>query len=229
MPNGHVVGIQNLAAASNQALSARFDQDQQSLGGDLFLGRSYNETPRVFLGYNPGGQGKYVFKTSLCERNFWDHSDPPCDNWANCKFFVNAAPGLHDWLDRATVGFCSPWRTKGEKEFKRLNTSLDGELYRRSGEIVNMLIKDHREKFSKMPITVIVVGKCSLDLIARKEFLDFDARKVMDECGTSGMFRCRKVQPFPWISVYQVPHFSRASEDRLTQGAQWVAAHLQLK
>jgi hypothetical protein len=116
-------------------------------------------------------------------------------------------------MDRATVGFCLPWRTKGEKEFKKLNTSLDGELYRRSGEIVRKLIEHHKTTFGEMPITVIVAGKGSLDLIARGEFLDFDAREIVDNFGASGTFRCRKVQPFSWMSAYQVPHFALASGD----------------
>lgn len=229
MPNGHLPEIQNVAAASNETLRARFTQDQRLLGGNLFLGRWYEETGRIFLGYNPGGQGTFEFNMSLEEKNFWDRRDSGERYWEHCNFFINAVPGLHEWLDRATVGFCSPWRTWGNGEFKRLNTSLEGELYRQSGKILKLLIKHHREKFAETPITVIVAGKCSLDLIAREEFLYFDARKVTAECGARGMFRCRKVQSSPWMSVYQVPHFSRAGGNRLTQCAQWLASHLQFK
>jgi hypothetical protein len=218
--------IQNLAIACNEALSPRFSQEQRSLGGDLFLGRYYGESPRIFLGYNPGGQGEYEFKTSLCKINFWDDPAPAYHYWCSCKFFVNAAPGLHDWLDRATVGFCSPWRTRGEKEFRQLNRSLGGELYWRSAELVRMLIKHHEDKFQKAPISLIVAGKGSLDLLAREEFLGFDARRVMDECGAPDKFRCRMVQDGSKRAVYQVPHFSRVQGPSLAQCARWLAGHL---
>ena len=220
--------IQNLARASNEALAPRFSQEQRSLGGDLFLGKYYEKSPRIFLGYNPGGQGDYEFKTALCEINFWDEPAPPYHYWCMCKFFVNAAPGLHDWLDHATVASCSPWRTRGQKEFEQLNTSLGGELYRRSGEIVRMLVDHHEEKFPDEVVNLIVVGRGSLHLIARHEFLGFDARErnVMDECGADGKFRCLKVQDRPKRIVYQVPHFSRVEGLPLERCARWLAGHL---
>lgn len=221
--------IQNLAIASNEALAARFSREQRSLGGDLFLGKSYEQSPRIFLGYNPGGQGEYEFKTGLREINFWDDPAPPYRYWRNCKFFVNTPPGLHQWLDRATVGFCSPWRTRGEKEFRQLDRSLCGELYRRSGELVLMLVKHHEEKFPEALVNLIVVGKGSLDLVARREFLDFDARDGMDECDARDRFRCRMVRAGPRRLVYQVPHFSRVGGPRLEQCARWLARRLQLQ
>ena len=131
--------LRSLAIALNTALSPRFDQEQQLLGGDLFLGRSYKQTSRIFLSYNPGGRGTFKFKTGLCDINFWDHPDSGYRFWSNCRSYINAVPELHGWMDLTAVGFCSPWRTVGEVEFKRLNNTVDGELYKSSGKIVRML------------------------------------------------------------------------------------------
>lgn len=103
MGNGDLTELQKLAIASDVALARRFSPEQRALGGDLFLGNSYNVTPRVFLSFNPGGGGEYKFKTGLRNINFWDQPNPQDPFWLNCSFFVNAVPGLHEWLGQATV------------------------------------------------------------------------------------------------------------------------------
>jgi hypothetical protein len=173
-PGFTVQELQRLARDYHAKLIADFPNVNLALGGNLFLGKHCCQSNRIFLGLNPGGEEANDFKTELLEWNFWDYPNPGCPYWENCKFFVNAAKGLHDWLTPATVAFCSPWRTPYVKKLYALNTETDGKLFQYSGELAKRLVESHKDLAPGSQSTLVVAGRASLHLISSPPFLDFN-------------------------------------------------------
>lgn len=216
-------------------LATRFDSElgltdaQKKLGGDLFLGKFYAKSPRIFLGLNPGGSELNDFCTKLWDDNFWNTPELCKPYWPNCRKFLDAAPGLRDWMDEATVSFCVPWRTKGDVELRKLNKMTGEKVASFSGQLIRAMIDDHRAIWPNNNIVAIAVGKASLEWLAREDFLNFDWKaKTVHGNGGTGIYQWRKVTHGD-LAIYQVPHFSWAHSLTLRkQCAEWLAADLGL-
>jgi hypothetical protein len=230
-PHRDVEELQRLAQECNRKLIDEFPAlNFASRGGDLFLGKHYCESGRIFLGLNPGGGEPNLFKTDLRKKgNFWDDPNREYPYWKNCRLFVNSASGLHEWITTATVAHCCPWRTRDGRELRKVNAQTDGRLYEYCGELLGRLIKDHRETFPDSKVVLVAAGRATLHLLSSQPFLDIRWREHLRfDNGTRGTYQWAKVE-WDEIVLYQVPHFSRAnSPQRLTECAEWLARDLGL-
>lgn len=230
-PNAKVGELQRLAREYNRKLIKEFPAlNFASRGGDLFLGKYYCQSSRIFLGVNPGGGEPNPFKTDLRKKgNFWDDSNPQYPYWRNCKLFVNAASGLHEWMTTATVAYCCPWRTRNTPELHKLNSQTGGRLLGYCGELLRRMVKGHKETSPESKVVLVAAGRASLRLLSRQPFLDINWREYLKfENGAKGTYQWRKVQ---WddMVLYQVPHFAYANNaQRLTECAEWLARDLGL-
>jgi len=229
-PNQKLLDLQQLAQRYNQKLIAEFPTANFARGGDLFLGKHYCQSNRIFLGLNPGGDEPHAFKTDLREGgNFWDDPDSGYRYWENCKLFVNGAKGLHDWITSATVAYCCPWRTRNQTELYKLNDQTGGRLFQYCGELLRRLVKDQKERSPDSRVLLVVAGRASLHLLSSEPLLHINWRDHLKfDNGARGTYRWAKVE---WenIVLYQVPHFSRANcHHQLKQCAGWVAQDLGL-
>jgi hypothetical protein len=227
-PDFKVKRLQRLAQDYNTKLITEFPDVNFASGGNLFLGKHYCKSNRIFLSLNPGGKPD-DFKTNLEQWNFWDCPNSGYAFWANCRFFVKAAEGLHDWIGLVTAAFCSPWRTLDGKKLQRLNTETNGELFRHSGELVRRLIEDHKEVTTEFRPTLIVAGRESLYRLSSPAFLHFNWNNHQKfHNGATGTYQWAKIE-WDRLVIYQVPHFSRAnSHGRLKECAEWLARDLEL-
>jgi hypothetical protein len=231
-PHPKLEELQRLAQEYNRKLIDEFPRLKfLSKGGDLFLGKHYCESSRIFLGLNPGGREAKPFKTDLREEgNFWDDPNREYPYWKNCRSFVKPGSRLHEWITTATVAYCCPWRTRDGRELYKLDAQTGGRLFQYCGELLRRLVKDHKETFPDTEVVLVVPGRATLHLLSSQPFLDIKWRDHLRfDNGTRGTYQWAKVE---WddIVLYQVPHFSRAnSAQRLTECAEWLVGDLELR
>ncbi len=217
--------IQELARQLDKKLREEFKDEWFAKGGNLILGKYYARSNRIFLGLNPGGDGK-SFNVEKELDNFWDCGDPEYRYWENCKTFVNAAVGLHEWITHATAGFCCPWRTMDQAGLKELNRKTQGRLFEYSGQLLLKLIDHHKENAPRCKVTLVVAGRASLYLISSPPLRNFDWRAHQKSHHGSGIYQWSKTECDDLV-IYQVPHFSRMnSAAQLQKCAQWLPQDL---
>jgi len=225
--------IQELARKCNAELSGQLGEDFDQRGGCLFLGNHYADRPRMFFGLNPGkladvsetGEGEASgdsFCVDLIEES-WDSLK--YSYWKNFCLFLDSAQGLREWMEDATATYCLPWRTKDGNELRKLDRQTGGKLSELGGKLFRQMIAHHRDNSGS--VVLIVAGVESLQWIKSKPFLGFDVTEHTVESSTRrGTYQWRKIA-LDNITIYQLPHFSRAnSRPRLSECANWLAGHL---
>lgn len=197
----------------------------------MLLGQNYAKRGRLFLGINPGptGRDRDPFKTVPCPKNVWDETSSEFAYHRNLHKLVHSRPELICWSELATAAFCVPWRTKDTRALKTVNAETGGELFRLSGDLLRTMIRHHQAADPSSTCVVIAAGAYAVQLLARVEFLHFDARQMRRH--GSGTYACGRLDPpNRRLQIIRVPHFSRASSKvRLAQAAAWVVRELNLR
>ena len=232
--------IQELAARTDSDLNGEFGRILKASGGVLFLGKNYATTSRLLLGLNPGSmsdpesgsdgsQEEDSFCVKLFPQNPWETLRESYAYWRNCCFFVNAVRPLRVWFESATVAFCLPWRTPSYVELRKLDRQMNGKLSACSGMLFRKMLEHHRMDCDSNGPVLILAGKASLAWIASPSFLNFDwPQYTVGKAHGESSYQWRKLV-FRDITMYQVPHFSRAnSHKRLEECARWLASELGL-
>lgn len=196
--------------------------------GCLFVGTSYAENHRLFLGLNPGPEkdngDSHEFAVDLPALNAWQERGE--GYWKNFTKFVGSASGLDDWFKGATCSFCVPWRTANASDLAVRNRKSDGKIAEKSRQILELIWKHHACAGSP-PLQVVVAGGTTLNWAAT--LLNFKWHDFIQgpEFGT-GTYQWRKIVLVSKNAViYQVPHFSRANSPTRLQGcAKWLMDNL---
>ena len=228
--------IQKLAREYNLELSRELGESFKQRGGCLLIGKHYAEVPRMFLGLNPGGYLEDAGNNTVSEDSgdsfCVDLIEAPWDSlkisyWKHFCSFIDSAQGLREWMTNATATFCFPWRTKDGTELRKLDQKTGGKLSEFSGNLFRQMITHHHEGSDSGSVVLVVAGIEALGWISSKPFLNFDLAKHSVESPThKGTYQWQKIE-LENITIYQVPHFSRAnSRTRLSECANWLAADL---
>jgi len=223
--------IQTLAKLYDGELRKRFGSDAVAAGGNLFLGKYYAASDKIFFGLNPGtypffkpGDRNPFIVNLPTDNGPWGNPSSPFTYWRNCTFFFSSSACLSSWIADATSTFLIPWRSRNLAELWRYR-NLAEQIYKYSGALVRKMIEHHRAK------TLIVVGVQSLHILALPDFLNFPLNDLTiayhfdgTSCysGPRRIYQWRKVAHQELV-IYQVPHFSRASNRKaLTDCALWL-------
>ena len=227
--------IQDLAMSYDERLRKEFPKEVTA-GGNLFLGKHYRASPKIFLSLNPGTYRAGTikpFEVELRQYNRpWEKPEKYAF-WRNCTRFVSSSPGLADWIEDATSTFVIPWRSRS------LNDLRDrSELWERtqtySRDLLRKMVEDHHAK------TLIVSGLATVRIVA--EFLDFPLNSQTIEYRFDGsgylpygIYQWMRVNPSKSATkglagetiIYQVPHFSRSTNKKaLHECASWLWANI---
>lgn len=229
--------IQTLARFYHQQLCGEFGSEAVAAGGNLFLGKYYAASHKIFLSLNPGtyraGDIK-PFVVKLGEHNGpWGNPSSEFAFWRNCRFFFSYPSGLADWIEDATSTFVIPWRSRSLNEL-RSHPKLEERIRAYSRELLCKMVKHHQAK------TLIVSGLATVKILA--EFLCFplDNQTIeyrFDGVGyrPNGIYQWMRINPskagikglIGETIIYQVPHFSRAtSKKALRECASWLWANI---
>lgn len=191
--------IRRMAERFHGELESTSEPGLLRLGGNLFLGRYYAESDRIYFGLNPGLTDADCadFEVGLLERNDfnipfnnpkdYDRQFPYGRNWTR---FLSQHPDLRNWFnDRVTSSFLSPWRTE-RGGLKRLNRVTDGRVYRFSGMLVQRMVEHHDARL------LIVAAREGLDLLASPSFLGFSPWKLCltDEQNLGRLYHSRALR-----------------------------------
>ncbi len=227
-----IAEIQRLAREFDEELKTEFGADTFKHEGCVFLGWFYAQSPRIFFGLNPGSAYHEGFKVELGKLNapfdFPHEQDrETCAYWRNCKRFLRAHSDLNVWFnDRVTSTFLVPWRTPDAPSLYQLNRRTAGKLFRYSRELVNQMIEHHHAE------VLSFAGKQSLWSL--NEFLNcgWTSQEIRAPSeGPGGVYQWRKriVERMKAITVFQIPHFSRAgSLERMASCAEWLRHELRV-
>lgn len=228
--------IQEFARMCNSELTAH-DPELSQLSGCLFVGKNYASSRRLFLGLNPGllpvefetSSGVTIgesFCVDLMEQS-WDSLASRHAYWKNFCLFIDSNPRLREWMEDATAAFCVPWRTKDSSELRRVDRLSKERLSDLAGKLFHQILDHHRSISVPGSVVLVVAGVESLRWIKSKPFLNFDLSSHTIERSTSkGTYQWCKIA-LDDITIYQVPHFSRAnSQARLLDCANWLVGHL---
>lgn len=224
--------IQTLAKFYDLQLRKKFGSDAVAAGGNLFLGKYYAASDKIFFGLNPGtykAGNRNPFIVELRRDNGpWGHRSSQFPYWRNCTFFFDSSTRLSSWIADATSTFLIPWRSCNLAELRR-QRNLAEQIYKYSGSLICKIIEHHCAK------TLIVAGVESLRILALPDFLNFplnDRTIAYHFDGTSsysgprGIYQWRKVVRQELV-VYQVPHFARASNRKaLADCALWLEQNI---
>ena len=165
-----------------------------------------------------------MFNTSLspCNR-YWDNlrdGEKDYAFWKNSRAFFNSQSLLKSWVDDATSAFLIPWRTDNIAALEK-DPELKQKIHEYSGRIVRKILEHHRARI------LILSGVSTLKCLASDQFLSFDWRKSVEQSFNRGPnYQCRKVNfvyNHEHLTIFQIPHFSRAnSQGLLTQCSSWL-------
>lgn len=221
--------IQQMALEFNRLLIAN-GEERFKRGGNLFLGRYYAESDRLYFGIKPGLTGRERDDFLVClEDN--DQYNRPFNNpekfnrdnpyGKNFSAFLNANPRLKEWFNhRVTSTFLCPWRAKDMPELRKLNRDTGGKVYEYSGQLVRKMLEHHKATI------LVVAGKDGAHLL-NEHVRQWDYRDINKHCeGPGGIYQWRKL-PFEFLGrkivALQIPHFAYANDQRkLQQFAQWL-------
>lgn len=225
--------IQALATFYHQQLCREFGTEAVAAGGNLFLGKYYAASHKIFLSLNPGtykvGDIK-PFIVKLGEHNGpWGDSSSKFAFWQNCRFFFGCPSGLANWIEDATSTFAIPWRSRSLSDL-RSHPKLEEQIRAYSRELLCKMVEHHQAK------TLIVSGLATVKIVA--DFLGFPLNSQTIECHFDGagyrpygIYQWMRVNPsnsgirglIGETIIYQVPHFSRAvNKQALRQCASWL-------
>ncbi len=225
--------IQALASFYHQQLYREFGPEAVAAGGNLFLSKYYAASDKIFLSLNPGtyraGDIK-PFVVKLREDNGpWGNPSSRFAFWRNCTFFFGCSSGLANWIQEATSTFAIPWRSRSLNDLRNRS-----ELWKRirvySRELLRKMLEHHQSK------TLIVSGVETVKIVA--DFLGFplDSQTIEYRFDGAdyrpyGIYQWMRVNPsnsgieglVGETTIYQVPHFSRAtSKNALHECASWL-------
>lgn len=220
--------IQNFSEQLNHKLCDDFTYkrvNQLVSGGNLFLGKCYAESDKLFITFNPGRskENSDKFNISLSPYNrYWDnYEDKKYSFWRNSRLFFKSQL-LKSWINNATSTFLVPWRTNSIASLNN-DPELKKRIYEYSGQIVRKMIDHHDAK------VIVVSGVATLKGLSSDQFLNFDLGKSVVQSMTFGNgsnYQCKKVNPnrnYNHLIIFQVPHFSRAnSREFLQQCSEWL-------
>jgi len=229
--------IQTLARFYHQQLCREFGSEAVAAGGNLFLGKYYAASRKIFLSLNPGtyraGDIKPFVVKPREHNGPWGNPSSEFAFWRNCTFFFSCPSGLADWIEDATSTFVIPWRSRSLNELRNRS-----ELWKRirvySRELLRKMVEHHHAK------TLIVSGVETVKIVA--DFLGFPLNSQtieyrFDGAGYRpyGIYQWMRVDPsnsgieglVGETIIYQVPHFSRAtSKKALRECASWLWANI---
>lgn len=211
----NLVELQLMAQGFNSRLVKEFGETMFKEGGDLFLGRYYGESDKIYFGINPGSTGRDEdpFKVCLESRNGFNppfrHEGSDIGYWKRWKTFLSKHHDLDEWFNgRVTSTFLSPWRTENFRKLKKLNGDSKGELYKLSSQLLWKMLEDHNAKI------LIVAGLDGVHLF--NELIKLGGGKPawnykdVNAVGKGKGKRYAKHEILEkGITVLQVPHFSR--------------------
>ena len=225
--------IQALATFHHQQLIREFGPEAVAAGGNLFLGKYYVASDRIFLSLNPGTYRTghiNPFVVKLRGDNApWGHPSSKFAFWLNCTFFFGCSSGLANWIEEATSTFAIPWRSRSLSNL-RSHPKLEERIRTYSRELLRKMVEHHQAKI------LIVSGVATVKIVA--DFLGFPLNSQTIECRFDGagyrpygIYQWMRVNPsksgikglIGETIIYQVPHFSRAvNKQALRQCASWL-------
>jgi hypothetical protein len=204
--------IQQMALGFNQRLTGEFGETYFRVGGNLFLGRFYARSDRIYFGLNPGSVGENCeFVARLEDDNGFNQPfrNPEKFNrefrfGGNWQRFLEENEELNEWFNnKVTSTFLVPWRTANVRpELYRLNSNTKGRVFEYSANLVKKMLEHHNAK------VLIICGKAGLHLL--NEFLKpgWDYREI-EAAWKRQKWQKRCIQTENSIVVLQIPHFSR--------------------
>ncbi len=222
--------IQEMAQRFHRSLVDEFGEANFIQGGDLFLGRYYGESDRIYFGINPGATNRDEdpFKTGLETREGFNppfrHEGSDIGNWNKWKGFLSKHRGLDEWFNnKVTSTFLCPWRTKNGEVFEKLNRATKDKLYQYSSQLVCKMIDHHNPKVLVLAGLKAVHLFNELMLRAGKRAWDF---KEVNATGKSKKY-AKHWFGEKGIAVLQIPHFSwPISNKALDSLAEWLRTEL---
>jgi DnaK suppressor protein len=201
--------------------------DSLSAGTCLLLGRYYGRSRTVYFSLNPGvpRSGQLVSPASTGEWNVPFHNPPALLReyvyLLNCQRFFETYPELGGWIRNGiTSAFLIPWRTRTLAEVEALDQATGGQLLHYSGVIARQVVQDHGAE------RLVVAGKAAVVLLGRLNVLQ-SLERTTPVLGPGGSYQWSKWRgrfEGRWVTVLQIPHFSRAnSREKMRLFAEWLS------
>lgn len=221
--------IQKMAKDFNESLLPDFERIGFNSGGNLFLGRFYAESDRIYFGLNPGPthRPEDPFLTCLEDGDafngpFRNSSDFNTDNPFGREFqrFLTAHPDLDQWFNnKVTSTFLCPWRTENRNALYRLNKDTGDKLFQYSSQLVWKMIEHHDAKV----IVLVALNGVHLfnELFKVKEGKPAFNHNDVDAIGRTPGYADYCV-PGKGITVLQIPRFSSSRRKVLEPLTAWL-------
>jgi len=205
-------------------------------GGNLFAGKYYAESSKLFISLNPGPvEGNDKFDIDFSENNwYWDNPErEKYGFWRNSNDFFQSVPAFNTWMimGQVTSTFLIPWRTDISNNLPKY-PELEKLVWQYSGRIVRLFFDLAR------PQLIIVSGIQTLDWLCGKDYLHCDYSPMVPKPynpvpeetrkGKAGQNHQCSIGFFYHndrgrIYTLQVPHFTRANNGNYRKlGASWV-------
>ncbi len=225
--------IEEMAGDFNHRLLPDFGRTGFSHGGNLFLGRFYAESDRIYFGLNPGltGRPKDPFLTCLEDDDGFNRPFRNPDEFnKNFQFgrefqrFLAAHPDIDRWFnDKVTSTFLCPWRTRDRNALYKLNDSTEDKLFKYSSQLVWKMVKHHDAK------VLVVVGLNGVhlfnELLKRKEgSYSWDYNEVNAKGKIPGY--AKYGVPGTEITLLQILRFNPKRRPLLESLADWLRVEL---
>jgi hypothetical protein len=237
-PEDKLKEIQKMAEDFNESLQPDFKRIGFNSGGNLFLGRFYAESDRIYFGLNPGPthRPEDPFLTRLEDNDgfnspFRNSSNFNTDNPFGREFqrFLTAHPDLDQWFNKkVTSAFLCPWRTKDRNALYKLNDSkvndsTKDKLFRFSSQLVWKMIEHHDAKV----VVVVALNGVHLfnELFKREKQKCAWDYKYVNAVGKSPGYT-KYCVPGTGITLLQIPRFSPFKSKVLDSLADWLRIEL---
>jgi hypothetical protein len=193
--------------------------DLPDLGGCLLLGKHYAASNVLYLGINPGLSPFTHLDVELQQYNFLleGPNDAKHSYFNNARKFFAASATLRAFFERATFGFCCPYRTENWTALPEHERDI---LIALSKSILRKMIADCR------PALIVAAGRAGFDTVCEMLKPEWYLTKVLSCGGTGGTYQWsanRGSFNDQEIVIVQLPHFSRAnSPSQLAECATWL-------